>query len=534
MNQIKLILLISISLSFFLNSCNTGFNNSDDLVLTLNYTNKELNRVFYGNQFYKINGIVDNTSATILKKPNSVLLLEKKKSFIDNYQKISLVNKKINIFFHDLIELDAVPISVKFNDYINNSFYFLPTFSVDNLELLKNRSSKIYILSSDNLLTPFFIDELNYDENDILLNEIVVYKKSLENIKNLEDIGLYPISYESMKFIHNPLSNLYSIYPDLRYFSNQKTINFNRILRNIKINSKSSIYDITDFEILNDTIIKEDLNLNNVNLKIKEGVTLRLLNNASIFINNSIVNFEGSENNQIQIEGLGTNSIKFAHCDEVNIGYVNFKSLSNLNRDTLKLTASITAYNSNIKIMNSNFENNIRGDDFINFYNSNFEVISSKFRNIIADAIDSDFSSGTIENSSFIDIENDAIDFSGSNSTVNQNIFNNIGDKSLSVGENSKVIVKNSVFKDSELALVVKDGSELISESNKFYNNSLDYIAFIKKPFYRQPILRIKDYTGEKYLFQNGVTIHSNYTSFKTVANVESLLYGNTYGRASN
>ncbi|MAC41817.1 MAG: hypothetical protein CMJ05_08520 [Pelagibacterales bacterium] len=534
MNQKKLILYISISLSFFLKSCNTVYNNSDDLSLTLNYSNKELNRLYYGNKYYQINGITDILNTTILKKPNSVLLLEKENSFIDNYQQISLVNKKIKFFLHDLIELDAVPVSIKFNDYINNNFYFTPTFSVDNLELLKNRSSKIYTLSSDILLTPYFIDELNYDDNDILLKEIVIYEKSLENIKNLEDIGLYPISFESIKFVHNPLSNLYSIYPDLRYFSNQKSTIFNKILRNIKINSKSTIYDITDFEILNDTIIKEDLNLNNVNFKIKEGVTLSLLNNASVFINNSIVNFEGSENNQIQIEGLGTNSIKFTDCDKININYVNFKSLSNLNRDSLKLTASITAYNSNIKIMNSNFENNIKGDDFINFYNSNFEVKSTKFRNIIADAIDSDFSNGTIENSSFIDIGNDAIDFSASNSKVYQNIFINIGDKSLSAGENSKVIVKNSVFKDSELALVVKDGSELISESNNFHNNSLDYCAFIKKTFYRQPILRIKDYKGEKYLFQNGVTIQSNYKSFDRVVDVESLLYGNIYGRASN
>ena len=395
MNQKKFILLISISLSFFLKSCNTEYNNSDDLFLNLNYSNKELNRLYYGNQYYKINGIIDNSNKTILKKPNSVLLLEKKNSFIDNYQKISLVDKKMKLFLHDLTEFDAVPVSIKFNDYINNNFYFMPTFSVDNLELFKNRSSKIYTLSSDILLTPFFIDKLNYDENDILLNEIVVYEKSLENIKNLEDIGLYPVSYEAIKFIHNPLSNLYSIYPDLRYFSNQKSTFFSRILKNIKINSKSTIYDRTDFEILNDTIIIEDLNLNNVNFKIKDGVTLRLSKNASIFINNSIVNFEGSENNQIQIEGLGTNSIKFTDCDKINIDYVNFKSLSNLNRDSLKLTASITAYNSNIKIMNSNFENNIKGDDFINFYNSNFEVKSSKFRNIIADAIDSDFSNGT-------------------------------------------------------------------------------------------------------------------------------------------
>ena len=261
---------------------------------------------------------------------------------------------------------------------------------------------------------------------------------------------------------------------------------------------------------------------------------MKLSNNASIFINNSKVNFKGSKDNQIQIEGLGANSIKFDNCDKVNIDYVTFKSLSNLNRDSLLLTAAITIYNSETKIINSNFENNIKGDDFINFYNSKFQVLSSSFKNIVADAIDSDFSNGRIESSNFINVGNDAVDFSGSNSSVKENKFINIGDKALSAGENSKVIVENSEFQDSELAIVVKDGSELISEGNSFYNNSVDYCAFVKKSFYKYPSLRIKDYNDEKYLFQNGVNIYSNYSLFEKVEDVESLLYGNIYGKSSN
>ena len=141
MNQVKFILLLSISFSFFINSCISD-NSSYDL--TLNYTNKNLNRLYYGNDYYRINGVSDKSSATILKKPNSVLLIEKSKSFIDSYQTVSLINKKIKFFLHDLIEFNAVPISVKFNDYINKDFYYVPTFSVENLELFKNRSSKIY------------------------------------------------------------------------------------------------------------------------------------------------------------------------------------------------------------------------------------------------------------------------------------------------------------------------------------------------------------------------------------------------------
>ncbi len=516
------------------NSCSNDLNNNQNLTKNLNFTNKDLNRLYYGNKYYKINGVFDKSTTTTLKKPNAVLLLESKNFFIDNYLKISLIDKKVKFYLHDLIEFSSIPILINFNNYIKNKFYYLPTFSMDNLELLKNRSSKVYTLDSDNLLTPFYIDELNYRDNNISLKEIIVYDNTLENISNLIDIGLYPVSYESFKFIHNPLSNLYSIYPDLRYFSTKKNNIFDLILSNIKTYSKSDISNYTDYVISRDTTIYKDLHIRGMNFIIKEGVSLNLSNDASIFIDNSRVYFEGETNNQIEIIGFDDNSIKFSNCDEININNVNFKNLSNLNRDSLTLTASITVYNSDIKIKNSNFENNLKGDDFINFYNSNFDVQSSNFHNIVADAIDSDFSNGVIENSSFVNIGNDAVDFSGSNSSINKNLFINVGDKSVSAGENSNVTITSSTFENSELGIVVKDGSDLKSENNKFINNSIDYCAFIKKTFYKQPILRIEDYENEKYLFQNNVTIYSNGTEFKRVEDVESLLYGNIYGRSSN
>ena len=104
-----------------------------------------------------------------------------------------------------------------------------------------------------------------------MLNEILVYEKSKQNIVNLEEIGLYPVSYESIKFIHNPLSNKYSIYPDLRYFSNTKNTIYKNIVENIKTTSKSTTYNLIDFEITKDTIINQDLHLNNVNFIINEG-----------------------------------------------------------------------------------------------------------------------------------------------------------------------------------------------------------------------------------------------------------------------
>lgn len=534
MNQVKYILLLLIS--FFI-SCSDSIKNNDTLSLSFDFTNKELNRLYYGNKYYRINGInykTENNDFT-LKKPQGVLLLESKNDFIHYYNDIALLEKPCTLFLHDFGEIKSLPIDINFNHYIDNKFYLQPIFSTENMELLKNRSAKIYSLENITFLSPYFIDEFNYENNSLLLKDIIIHSQSLENLNNLIEIGLYPSTYKAIKFIYNPLSGLYSLFPDLRYFSKTKTNIHQELKKNLisdNIDFTSSVY--LNYEIKNDTIISKNLVLNRVNFKVNEGVEIKLQNNSKIIIKDSKIKFNGGIENMIKVKGYGDNSIIFSNSNDVQINYSSFEGLSNLVNDSLTLPSALTFYNSNVKINNSKFSNNFRGDDLINFYNSYFEIQNSLFVDVLADGLDSDFSDGFIKNSKFYNIGNDALDFSGSHVEINNVEFKIIKDKAVSAGENSKINILNSSISESDLALVVKDGSVLSSTNNVFENNQIDYCAFLKKSFYKKPNLNIDVYNNEKYLFQEGVNVYSsNQNLFQKVADVESLLYGNIYGRSS-
>ena len=155
---------------------------------------------------------------------------------------------------------------------------------------------------------------------------------------------------------------------------------------------------------------------------------------------------------------------------------------------------------------------------------------------VYADAIDSDFSVGTIDNLIIKKAGNDGLDFSGSEVMINNSFFYKIGDKALSVGESSKVRLENSNINNSELAVVVKDGSTLTSTNNLLENNRVDFSVFFKKDFYPPPYLNA-DFIDLKNinLFQKGVILQLNILEeeIKLIDDVESLLYGKTYGKAS-
>ena len=536
MKKINTILLTLISIFC---SCNTENKIEEKKYsLDLDFSNKQLNRLYYGNKYYGINGISykQDHNQINLKRPNDILFLESKDKFINNFKSLALLENPLEIKLHEYEPYKAIPIEIKFNQYINEVFYMMPLFSIENLELLKNRSAKIYSLKDFNNLTPFYIDEFNYYAEDININEIVIYSETIKNINRLKDIGLFPTALESIKFVLDPISGLYSLYPDLRFFSKKENKILDSIIFNLKKeNQPEKIIEYQDYNINNDIILKKDLILKNVHLKVKSGVKISLTGNSSIYISDSKVEFAGKKDDRMVFKGLGENSLMLNRCEEVTINQMDFNNMSNLSNDSIIVPAAITFYNSNVKINNSSFKNNKRGDDFVNFYNSKFKISNSKFININADAVDSDFSVGSIIETEFINIGNDAVDFSGSDVEIDAAIFKLVKDKSVSAGENSILSIYNSKFENNELAIVVKDGSFLKSVNNYFKNNKLDFCAFMKKTFYKQPEIEIDFYNNESYMVQKDVKIHSkNFNEFvKLDKDIESLLYGNIYGKSS-
>ena len=315
----------------------------------------------------------------------------------------------------------------------------------------------------------------------------------------------------------------------------------NIILENIDILSNQlKNEEKTEEKIVNTIYINKDTTISgnyivpkNTILKIREGVRIKL-KNAYIKVFGEFTAI-GTSNKPIIIEGIGRESgtLFFNTEKSIIIQDVIFRNLTNANSG-YNQPAAITFYEcSSINILNSFFRGNLMGDDYINFFRSNnISIDNVTFMNVLYDAIDSDFSQLSIKNSTFEDIGNDAVDGSGSMIDIYDNSFYNVQDKAISAGEESFINISNSIFKLNEIALVSKDASKIISKNNFLENNIIDFASYKKKSFFGFPEAVFENTKIKNYLIEDNSIVEGLDTIIYTT-NIESKLYGNLYGRAS-
>ena len=101
--------------------------------------------------------------------------------------------------------------------------------------------------------------------------------------------------------------------------------------------------------------------------------------------------------------------------------------------------------------------------------------------NVLSDAIDSDFSKGTIINSYFNNIGGDAIDTSKSNIKLEKIKLQNVTDKGVSVGESSIVEGKEIEITKVKIGFAIKD--ESVANFNNIFIQEANFpiAVYIKK-----------------------------------------------------
>ena len=155
--------------------------------------------------------------------------------------------------------------------------------------------------------------------------------------------------------------------------------------------------------------------------------------------------------------------------------------------------------------------NNLRGDDYINFYNSNFSVENLLMEDVYADAIDSDFSTGTIDNLIIKKAGNDCLDLSFGNYQVERGEFIECNDKGISVGEKSKTKIYETSISNSNIAIAAKDGSEIFvgnSIATKITNFCL--AAYNKKSEFNGAEITYKNFQCDKNNYFDNFSIIKN------------------------
>ena len=513
-----------------LQSCQNNLNPE----IYLDIKNKNIQRLTNGNEYYKIFGLKTKINGIPSKVRSTYDNFIIKSDFRFNNH-FDWIISPFRLVENDFISKEIFPLItsnklVSLNSYNQVDSQFSPIISKELIELNNHRFSNIYSLEK-NGKSALIIDGIGLPAIDV--SKIKIYKSSITQFDKLFKSKYYLQEPRGVKFIHNPLTGYYSIYPDLRFFGlKDKGI---RLPNNIKFieDNLTEIQDTLTISGINE--YTEDLIIKNKYLIIEEGSSIILHGKSNIFFENCEVDARGTKSKQIFIRAKGENSFYAKHLKDSKFNWVNFSEFSALQNDSLSLPSAITFYLSNLSIKNSKFSDNKSGDDLVNFFSCKMSINNSHFLNSLGDALDSDFSIGDLENNYFDSCGNDALDCSGSLLNVKNCIFTNILDKAISAGENSIVTLDNCKIINSAIGLTSKDGSILECNSLTLERNILDIAVFQKKEFYSSPEFKYDiSISNLNYLLQKDSKIQCPESELLNYElKVEPLLYGNIYGKSS-
>ncbi len=413
----------------------------------------------------------------IIKKNYNFLKNKRTKEFIINYDK-SYKSKNIKSFKISNEIYKKMPLH-KFRIFNNG---------ILNVSSLVNFKTKLQSLI---LKCTLNCDNTNKNMTIILNKEIDNY----ENIKISLDKNINFNKYDKVEIISGFESHFRS---DEILLENYYTLSNMEMVASVEkfpnIIKLGNNYHLKSGVI----IIDEPLILPKFSsLFIDPGTTILLNKQSYIYIDSGNININGSEDQKVNFlplnkswKGIFVKNSKNSVIKHMHISGLNETKNKN---DILFLTGGVTFYNSNV-IIDKIQINNSYSEDQINLINSKFEIKNSTFNNSISDAVDLDFSNGTIIDSFFSNIGGDAIDTSGSIVNFKNNKFYKIQDKAYSIGESSIASISDSIINEVGVGIVSKDSSIVKSINNKIENIKLaKFMAYNKKNFFEGGKLDIVD-----------------------------------------
>ena len=161
-----------------------------------------------------------------------------------------------------------------------------------------------------------------------------------------------------------------------------------------------------------------------------------------------------------------------------------FEDIEGIHKGNWSTTGAVNFFRSDITIRNSVLKN-ISAEDALNIVDSKFQISGCSFDHIRSDAIDLDFSNGSINLTDFNNVDGDGIDLSGSTVKIGNVTLDQIGDKAISVGEASRVQIDKFTIKNSSTGIVSKDLSITNVRNGRLENiRQAAFMAYVKKPEY--------------------------------------------------
>jgi len=271
------------------------------------------------------------------------------------------------------------------------------------------------------------------------------------------------------------------------------------------------------------------LDLSDVNFV---GTSLSFSKPTVLILRGSNVFSGPSPNSPLQISGSVMMIQSGGSLDVTNVVFNGPRSFEFVNR---RLDGSLNLIDAKFRGENLSIVNPM-SEDAVNFVNSVFTVSSIVVRGSKSDAIDSDFSVGTISDLSCFNIGNDCIDLSESEVVVDNLRGDGIRDKAISAGENSSLKISRVDLSKTEIGLVSKDGSTVSVDELSLVGVRVAASVFNKKPEYKSGSLVISAASSDSnflVLKDYGAEVAVPWPDEGILGSskeIEGLLYGNTYG----
>ncbi len=133
-------------------------------------------------------------------------------------------------------------------------------------------------------------------------------------------------------------------------------------------------------------------------------------------------------------------------------------------------------------------------EDGLHLHNSSYEITRLTIRRSHSDALDSDWSYGTIADSSFLQSRGgDGVDLCGSWVTITNSTMEGCADKGISIGEGSVANISGVHLIGNRIGIAVKDQAIINLADSEIAGNDYGLLRYIKKPIYIYPQLTLEN-----------------------------------------
>jgi hypothetical protein len=416
------------------------------------------------------------------------------------------------------------------NEYTHNKLLLIandPSFKDDSIAVLFENQRLIQSYLTPKKAIEAYGKFVGQDSIDLFISNIHLLPIELKNIKISSGEHLFgdsifvleahtPYSDKDYKFLRVPYENGTSTINvamifEYSIFGQNQTISEESM---IEIKSHNRKYDsIYNFPALSSKYVNTDsanmtitfapgVHFITENSYIQKGYkvlchenTTIILNEGAKIISSSPFIFKGEKDKPIVVESSDRTGqgIVIINCqDTSSFSYVIFNNLVSPKIKGMALTGSITLYESPVKFDQCSFNNN-KSEDCLNIIRTNYSISNSSFLNVFRDALDSDYSTGQINNVYFNNSGNDCLDLSGSNVFADSIFIEYAGDKAISIGENSTIELNHITITNSKYGIVSKDKSKIYGGDINISKCEVALMAFQKKSEYGPGIIEVED-----------------------------------------